>query len=116
MSTKIRLSRAGKKSQPFFRVVVIDESFPRNGRPIEVVGHYDPRKEPSIFEVRRERVEEWLKKGAVPSDVVRKYLGKIGILSAVDFSKKKKKSPKGAEAANNSPKKEPESAPQASAA
>lgn len=106
MSTKIRLSRAGKRGQPFFRIVVIDESFPRNGRPIEVVGHYDPRKEPSVFEVRKERVEEWLKKGAVPSEIVRKYLGKIGILSAIDYSKKKKKSPKGAEAADNSPKKE----------
>lgn len=100
------MSRAGKRGQAFFRVVIIDESFPRNGRPIEVVGHYDPRKEPSIFEVRRDRVEDWLKKGAIPSEIVRKYLGKIGIMPQVDFTKKRKKAPKGQETEVAAPVKE----------
>lgn len=95
MSAKIRLSRVGSKGKPFYRVIVIDESEKRNGKPIEVIGHYDPRKEPSIFEINVEKAKEWIAKGALPTDVVRKYLGKIGVLPAMNFDKKKKKLPKG---------------------
>jgi small subunit ribosomal protein S16 len=81
----------GTRSKPFYRIVVIDESSARNARTIEIIGNYDPHKEPSSFEVKKERAEYWLSKGAQPSDVVRKYLGKAGILPALNFDKKKKK-------------------------
>ena len=94
MSAKIRLSRIGTKGKPFYRVIIIDESEKRNGKPIETIGHYDPRKEPSVFEINQEKALEWIKKGALPTETVRKLLGKIGVLPAVNFDKKKKKLPK----------------------
>lgn len=95
MAAKIRLSRVGGKGKPFYRVIIIDESEKRDGKPIEVIGHYDPRKEPSIFEVNIEKAKEWVGKGATPTGVIRKYFGKIGVLPPVNFDKKKKKAPKG---------------------
>lgn len=98
MSAKIRLTRAGSRGKPFYRIVVLDESSARNASPLDFLGHYDPRKEPSIFEIDKEKTESWLKKGALPSETVRKYLGKAGILPAVDYSKKNKKASKKAAA------------------
>ncbi|MFA5103659.1 MAG: 30S ribosomal protein S16 [Candidatus Margulisiibacteriota bacterium] len=94
MSAKIRLLRLGTRGKPFYRVVVMDESSARNSKTIEILGTYDPRKEPASFEVSKEKVEAWLKKGALPTDTVRKYLGKAGILSPVNFDKAKKRAPK----------------------
>lgn len=91
MAAKIRLSRVGGRSKPYYRVVVIDESCARDGLSIEVLGHYNPRKSPAVFEINKEKTQAWLKKGAIPSEIVRKYLGKIGVLPPVDFSKRKKK-------------------------
>ena len=99
MSAKIRLNRVGSKSKPYYRIVVIDESSARNGVSLETLGHYDPRKEPVIFDINKEKTEAWLKKGAIPSDVVRKYLGKAGILAPVNYDKKPKRKPKGEAAA-----------------
>ncbi len=95
MSAKIRLNRVGSKSKPYYRIVVIDESSARNGTSLEVLGHYDPRKEPASFEVNKEQAQLWLNKGAIPSDVVRKYFGKIGLMEPVNFDKKPKRKPKG---------------------
>lgn len=75
-------------------MVVIDESGARDSRPIETLGHYDPGRDPSVFEVNKEKTLEWIKKGAEPSAVVRKYLGKAGVLPPVDYSKYKKHSSK----------------------
>jgi small subunit ribosomal protein S16 len=97
LAAKIRLSRIGTRSKPFYRVIVIDESSARNASPIMVLGHYDPRKEPTVFEVDVEKTQEWLKKGATPTEVVRKYLGKMGVMPPVDFGKRSKKAPKNAE-------------------
>lgn len=96
MSAKIRLLRLGTRGKPFYRVVVMDESSARNSKTIEVLGTYDPRKEPASFEVNKEKVEAWLKKGALPTDTVRKYLGKAGILPPVNFDKATKRAPKNA--------------------
>jgi small subunit ribosomal protein S16 len=85
MPAKIRLQRVGKKKQPFYRVVVQDRRVARSGKVIELLGHYDPRKEPSFFNVDREKVEKWLKNGAEISDTVRIWLGKIGIMEPVKF-------------------------------
>ncbi len=94
MSAKIRFLRLGTRGKPFYRVVVMDESSARNSKTIEVLGTYDPRKNPVSFEVNKEKTEAWLKKGALPTDTVRKYLGKIGILPAVNFDKAAKRAPK----------------------
>jgi small subunit ribosomal protein S16 len=70
----IRLSRIGKKKHPFYRVVVTEKTRPRNGRFVEIIGTYDPGKNPSIVQLDQERVKYWLSKGAQPSDTVRSLI------------------------------------------
>ena len=70
----IRLSRIGKKKHPFYRVVVTEKTRPRNGRFVEIVGTYDPMKNPAAVELNGERVQYWLGKGAQPSDTVRSLI------------------------------------------
>jgi len=67
----IRLRRAGSKNRPFFRVVVTEGKSARDGRFVEVVGHYNPRTKPETLKLDRDRVDHWLKLGAVASDTVR---------------------------------------------
>ena len=74
MSVKIRLARHGAKKAPFYRVVVADERAPRNGRFIEIVGRYNPRTEPSMIELDLEKVDEWLGKGAQPTEAAAKLI------------------------------------------
>ncbi len=77
---KIRLRRMGAKKAPFYRIVVADSRFPRDGRFIEELGTYNPLKNPSEFIVDGEKVKEWIKNGAQPTDTVRALLKKEGIL------------------------------------
>ena len=70
----IRLARIGKKKRPFYRIVVAEKTRPRNGRFVEIVGTYDPLKKPAAIEMKDERVQYWLGKGAQPSDTVRSFL------------------------------------------
>ncbi|HVB55864.1 MAG TPA: 30S ribosomal protein S16 [Candidatus Acidoferrales bacterium] len=70
----IRLSRIGKKKHPFYRVVVTEKTRPRNGRFVEIVGTYDPQRNPAAVKIDSERVQYWLSKGAQPSDTVRSLL------------------------------------------
>lgn len=70
----IRLARIGKKKKPFYRVVVIEKSRPRNGRFVEVVGTYDPLKKPAEVRLNADRIKYWLGCGAQPSDTVRSFL------------------------------------------
>jgi small subunit ribosomal protein S16 len=70
----IRLARIGKKKQPFYRIVVLDKRKPRNGRTVEIVGTYDPLKNPAAIQLDAERVKYWLSCGAQPSDTVRSFL------------------------------------------
>jgi len=70
----IRLTRTGARKQPHYRVVVIEKARARNGRPVEVVGTYDPRTNPASIELKRDRLEYWLSKGAKPSDRVSKLV------------------------------------------
>ena len=67
----IRLRRAGSKKRPYYRVVVTEHSSPRDGRFVEVIGHYNPRTQPETLEVDRDRLAHWLKSGAQASDTVR---------------------------------------------
>jgi small subunit ribosomal protein S16 len=70
----IRLARIGKKKKPFYRVVVIEKTRPRNGRTLEVVGTYDPLQKPAAILLKAERIKYWLGCGAQPSDTVRSFL------------------------------------------
>ena len=70
----IRLRRAGATRKPHYRVVVADSREPRDGRFVEVLGHYDPRKDPAVVKIDAERTEYWIGKGAQPSDTVRSLL------------------------------------------
>jgi small subunit ribosomal protein S16 len=67
----IRLRRAGSKKRPFFRVVVTDSRAARDSSFVEVLGHYNPRTNPETLKLNRERLDHWLKAGALPSDTVR---------------------------------------------
>jgi small subunit ribosomal protein S16 len=70
----IRLARIGKKKHPFYRVVVLDKRKPRNGRTVEIVGTYDPLKDPAEIKLDADRIKYWLGCGAQPSDTVRSFL------------------------------------------
>ena len=72
----IRLSRTGARKQPQYRVVVIEKERARNGRPVEVVGTYNPRTNPDSIELKRERIDYWVSKGARMSDRVGKIVAK----------------------------------------
>jgi small subunit ribosomal protein S16 len=72
----IRLSRTGARKQPQYRVVVIEKERARNGRPVEVVGTYNPRTSPASIELKRERIEYWVSKGAKMSDRVTKIVSR----------------------------------------
>ncbi len=78
MAVKLRLMRMGKKKQPTYRVVVADSRAPRDGRFIEIIGRYDPRQDPSLIEIDNDKAVEWLRKGAQPTDTVRRLLDKSG--------------------------------------
>lgn len=80
MAVKIRLRRMGAKKAPFYRIVVADSRFPRDGRFIEEIGFYDPTKEPSVIEVDAEKAKKWIATGAQPTDTVRALLKKKEIL------------------------------------
>ena len=74
MAVKIRLRRMGQKKAPFYRVVVADSRYPRDGRFIEEIGYYDPTKEPSVVSIDKEKADKWLANGAQPTDTVKKLL------------------------------------------
>ena len=80
MAVKIRLRRMGAKKKPFYRIVVADSRYPRDGRFIEEVGYYDPTKEPSVIKVDKEKVEKWIASGAQPTDTVKALLKIEGVL------------------------------------
>ena len=71
---KIRLRRIGAKKAPFYRFVVADRRFARDGRFIEEIGYYDPTKEPSVVTIDKEKADKWLANGAQPTDTVKKLL------------------------------------------
>ncbi len=77
---KIRLRRMGAKKAPFYRIVVADSRYPRDGRFIEEIGTYDPRQEPAAIQVDVERAQAWIKTGAQPTETVRDLLKKSGAI------------------------------------
>lgn len=83
MAVRLRLMRMGKKKQPVYRVVAIDQRAPRDGRYIEQIGRYDARQEPSLVEIDNERAADWLAKGAQPSETVEKLLNISGAMNTM---------------------------------
>ena len=80
MAVKIRLRRMGAKKAPFYRVVVADSRYPRDGRFIEEIGTYDPLKDPAEIKIDAEKAQQWIKNGAQPTDTVKVMFKKSGIL------------------------------------
>ncbi len=80
MAVKIRLRRMGAKKAPFYRIVVADSRYPRDGRFIEELGTYDPLKEPSAVKVDADKAKTWIQNGAQPTDTVKALFKKEGIL------------------------------------
>ena len=80
MAVKIRLRRIGAKKAPFYRVVVADSRYPRDGRCIEEIGYYDPTKEPAIVNIDADKAKKWIGNGAQPTDTVKALLKKNGVL------------------------------------
>ncbi|HKU82252.1 MAG TPA: 30S ribosomal protein S16 [Candidatus Tumulicola sp.] len=93
---KIRLRRMGAKKQPTYRFVVADARAPRDGRFIEILGHYNPRTEPRTIEVDADKAKAWLSKGAQPSVTVRRLFAEKGIMDRGPIPETKRK-PKNAE-------------------
>jgi small subunit ribosomal protein S16 len=79
MSVRLRLTRIGGRKNPVWRVVVAEQRAKRDGRVIEIVGHYNAQTNPSTITLNEERVRDWLDRGAQPSDTVRKLLRTQGI-------------------------------------
>ena len=76
MAVKIRLRRMGARNNPFYRVVVADSRSPRDGRFIEEIGYYDPKSDPAVVKIDTEKADAWIKKGAQPTDTVKRLLKK----------------------------------------
>ena len=76
MAVKMRLRRLGAKKAPFYRIVVADSRYPRDGRFIEEIGYYDPTKDPAIVKIDDEKAKKWIANGAQPTDTVKGLLKK----------------------------------------
>jgi small subunit ribosomal protein S16 len=74
MSVRVRLTRVGSKKNPIWRIVVADQRSPRDGRFIEMIGHYNPQTEPSEIKIDEERLRHWLGRGAQPTNTVKKLM------------------------------------------
>ena len=83
MAVKLRLTRIGKKKQPQYRIVAADARSPRDGRFIEILGHYDPRQDPSALTVDNDKAVKWLSEGAQPTERVAKLLEISGAMEQV---------------------------------
>ncbi len=85
---RIRLRRTGLKGQPSYRVVVADKESPRDGKFLDILGYYNPRTEPFTFKVEEDRVYDWMRKGAQPSDSVQQLFKSVGLLDRFERFKK----------------------------
>ena len=91
MAVKIRLKRMGAKKRPFYRIVVADSRFPRDGRFIEEVGYYNPIEKPAVVKIDKDLAMKWLNNGAIPTDTVRDIFSKEGVMKEFHESKMTKK-------------------------
>jgi len=79
MAVVLRLRRMGTNKKPFYRIVATEKTSPRDGRFIEIIGHYDPKKDPAVIKIDKEKALYWLKNGAKPSVTVKSLMKKQGI-------------------------------------
>lgn len=84
MPVKIRLARHGAKKRPFYRIVAADIEAPRDGKFLEILGTYDPLKDPVAVTLQTDRIKYWMGQGAIPTDTVRSILKKEGATSAAE--------------------------------
>ncbi|MGD9948337.1 MAG: 30S ribosomal protein S16 [Desulfobulbus sp.] len=70
MAVRIRLTRKGRKKQPFYRVIVADSEAPRDGKFLDIIGTYNPMENPAVISIDNEKLQGWIAKGAIPSDTV----------------------------------------------
>lgn len=89
---KIRLKRTGRSRQPHYRVVVMESQNPRDGKTVQEIGYYNPRTEPTTFEVDKELAAKWLSQGAQPSDTIAQYFVKLGLIKSLKRGSTKPKS------------------------
>lgn len=82
MAVRLRMRRMGSHKRPFYRLVAADTRYQRDGRFLEILGYYDPKKEPYVFQVDRDKVMAWLKQGALMSPTAESLLRKQGIVQA----------------------------------
>jgi small subunit ribosomal protein S16 len=94
LAVKIRLKRLGKKASPFYRIVAIDSRAARNAKEIEVLGTYNPLKNPSLIDLDTAKAEKWLKVGATPSDRVKIIFAGQNLIKKETLHLKSKKSKK----------------------
>ncbi len=87
---KLRLQRFGTKKKPFYRIVAADSKKPRDGKYLEIVGVYDPTKEPAYVNIDNEKALVWLRKGAQPTDTVKSLFSKAGIIRQLVAEKNNK--------------------------
>ena len=80
MAVKIRFRRMGAKKNPFYRIVVADSRYPRDGRFIEEIGTYDPLKTPADVKIDADKAKQWIANGAQPTDTVKDILKKSGVI------------------------------------
>jgi small subunit ribosomal protein S16 len=78
MAARIRLTRHGSKKRPFYRIVAASIEAPRDGRFIEQLGHYDPTHNPAVIKLHLDKLETWIRRGAQPTDTVRRLMKKAG--------------------------------------
>ncbi len=78
MAVRIRLTRKGRKKQPFYRIVVADSQAPRDGKFLDIVGTYDPMQDPAAVKIDSEKLDSWMKKGAKPTETVESLIRKYG--------------------------------------
>ena len=80
MAVRIRLTRMGAKKRPFYRLVAANSEAPRDGKFLEILGSYDPMKDPALITIHKEKVNSWLEKGATLTESARAILKKQGLL------------------------------------
>ena len=109
MAVKLRMRRMGSNKRPFYRIVATDSRFQRDGRFLEILGYYDPKKEPFEFKIDREKALGWLRKGAQMSLTVKSLLRREGIVQEYNLAKAEAKiSSKSKDIEDNSNKPEEE--------
>lgn len=91
---KIRLKRTGRRGDPHYKIVVMQDNQPRDGRAIAEIGYYNPRNHPTTFDINKEEAAKWLRNGAQPTDTIAQYFVKLGLMKSLKRGSQKPKTEK----------------------